>query len=337
MKVRSSLIIAAFAAACGRGAEDKAPAPAAPIAGTLVAVRDTTIDAIISADGVATPVEQATVSTKLMGTVIEVLVREGDRVAKGTPLARIDARDVDAKHAQASAAVAAAEAGQGMAALQVKRMQALHADSAAPKVALDAAETALAQANASVAAAKAMTAEVESVREYAVVRAPFDGIVTKRFVDVGAFAAPGMPLLLVQDAGRLRVTVATSPSVARTLARGATVHATIDGRDVTGTVEGVVPSGAGGVYSVNVIVLNPGGALPSGASATVQIPAGARHALFVPATALVRDGDLTGVRVARNGAADLRWVKTGVARGAEVEILSGVSAGEQVVTSGKGA
>lgn len=336
MKVRATLLIAGLvtvAAACGPNAGERAAAPVAKATGTLVPVTDTTIEATIDADGVAAPIEQATVSTKLMGTVVEALVREGDKVVRGQPLVRIDARDVEAKHAQATAAVAAAEAGQGLALAQARRMRALLADSAAPKAALDAAESALQQADASVRAARAMTMEVDAVRDYAVVRAPFDGTVTKRFVDVGAFAAPGMPLMLVQDASRLRVTVSTSPSAASVLKRGATVHATIDGQDVTGTVEGVVPSSVGGVYTVNAIVANKGGLLPSGASATLQIPAGTRRALFVPAAAVVRDGDITSVRVSRNGLVDLRWVKTGAVRGAQIEILSGVSAGEQVLVA----
>lgn len=336
MQVRATLLIVGLvtvAAACGPKAGERAAPPVAKAAGTLVSVIDTTIAATIDADGVASPIEQATVSTKLMGTVVEVLVREGDKVVRGQPLVRIDARDVEAKHAQATAAVAAAEAGQGLALAQARRMRALLADSAAPKAALDAAESALQQANASARAARAMTMEVDAVRDYAVVRAPFNGTVTKRFVDVGAFATPGMPLMLVQDARRLRVTVSTSPSAASVLKRGATVRATIDGQNVTGTVEGVVPSSAGGVYTVNVIVVNKGNLLPSGASATLQIPAGTRRALLVPVAAVVRDGDIASVRVSRNGMADLRWVKTGAVRGAQIEILSGVSAGEQVLVA----
>lgn len=336
MKVRVTLLIAGLvtvAGACGPSAGERAAVPAVKATGTLVSVTDTTIAATIDADGVASPIEQATVSTKLMGTVLEVLVREGDHVVRGQPLVRIDARDVEAKHAQATAAVAAAEAGQGLALAQARRMRALLADSAAPKAALDAAESALQQADASVRAARAMTMEVDAVRDYAVVRSPFDGTVTKRFVDVGAFAAPGMPLMLVQDESRLRVTVSASPSAASVLKRGATVHVTIDGQDATGTVEGVVPSSAGGVYTVNAIVANKGGQLPSGASATLQIPAGTRRALLVPVGAVMRDGDLTSLRVSRDGTAELRWVKAGAVRGAQIEILSGVSAGEQVLVA----
>ncbi len=331
MKASFLLALPLYVAACGAPAETPRAQSAVPAEGTLVAVRDTSIDATIDADGVAAPIAQATVSTKLMGTVVEVLVREGDRVTKGQPLARIDARDIDAKHAQASAAVAAAEAGQGLASAQARRMRALLADSAAPKAAVDAAESALQQADASVRAARAMTAEVDAVRDYALVRAPFDGVVTKRFVDPGAFAAPGMPLVQVQDVSRLRVTVTTTPAAARALARGARVSVTIDGYAVSASVEGVVPSPTGGVYVINAIADNPSGSLPSGASATVLIPAGHRRALLVPEGALVHDGDMTAVRVSRNGAAELRWVKVGTVRGTLAEILSGVAAGEQVL------
>ena len=324
-------------AACSPSRSDKKPVAADSTAGSTVAVRDSIITSTIDYDGVAEPVQQATVATKLMGTVAEVFVHEGDRVTLGQPLVRIDARDVDAKAAQVAAAVAAASATRDNAAVQTARIRRLYADSAAPKAALDAAETGLAQAEAGLRAANAGGAEVESVRDYAVVRAPFAGIVTRRFVDPGAFAAPGMPLATIQDASRLRLAATATPDVARALARGAPLDATVDGRAAHATVEGVVPSAAGGVYTINAIVANSGLSLAAGTQATLAVRVGTRHALLVPADALVREGDLVGVRVRAGNSFDLRWVKAGIRVGPMIEILSGVRAGDQVlVPSGKG-
>jgi RND family efflux transporter MFP subunit len=337
---RASVTMAVIAsiAACSPSRPDQAPVAASQVAGSTVAVRDSVVAATIDFNGVAEPVEQATVATKLMGTVAEVFVREGDRVARGQALVRIDARDVDAKAAQVAAGVAAARAARDNAAVQAARIRRLYADSAAPKAMLDAAETGLAQANAGLGAAEASGAEVESVRDYAVVRAPFAGVVTRRFVDPGAFATPGVPLTTIQDATRLRISATATPDAARALQRGTALDATIDGRPARATVEGVVPSAAGGVYTINAIVANPGLALPAGTSATLSVRVGTRHALLVPAEAVVREGDLVGVRVRSGNALELRWVKTGSRVGPLTEILSGVRAGDQVfVPSGKGA
>lgn len=303
-------------------------------AGAFASVRDSVITATIEYAGVAMPVQQATVATKLMGSVAEVLVHEGDAVTSGQPLVRIDARDIDAKAAQVAAGVSAASAAREHAELQAGRVRRLYADSAAPKAMLDAAETGLAQAEAGLRAANANGAEVASVRDYAVVRAPFAGIVTRRFVDPGAFASPGMPLVTIQDESRLRVVATATPEVARAILRGAQLDATVDGRDAKASVEGVVPSAAGGVYTINAIVANAARTFAAGTPATLAVRVGTRHALLVPAAAIVREGDLTGVRVKTGNASELRWVKTGTRAGAMIEILSGVRAGDEVLVPG---
>ena len=78
--------------------------------GRVSAAVDTTIEATLDAAGVAEPIAQATLSTKLMGTVTAVLVREGARVAARQVLVRIDARDLAARHSQAGAGIAESEA-----------------------------------------------------------------------------------------------------------------------------------------------------------------------------------------------------------------------------------
>lgn len=294
-------------------------------------VLDTTVSSTFDAAGTAQPIAEATLSTKLMGSVTAVMVVEGASVAAGAPLARIDAADVDAKDAQAAAGIAAADAVHAEAQLQTARIRALHADSAAPKATLDAAETGLARAAAALAAARASRAEVDALRGYGVIRAPFTGVVTKRFVDPGDFAAPGAPIVTVQDVSRLRIVATVPAALAREVRRGAVIHARIEGVDVRATVEGSIP-GPSGTYTVNAVVPNPGGRLPSGGAATLGITAGPQvRALLVPAGAVIHEGDLTGVRVSRDGRSELRWVRLGSPVAGHVRVLSGLSAGDSVL------
>ena len=86
------------------------PQSAQRVAGTAYTVKDTTLQTIFEASGTATPLRQATLSTKLMGTVLEVLANEGDRIVAGQTLVRIDARDLQAKQSQVAASIAEAEA-----------------------------------------------------------------------------------------------------------------------------------------------------------------------------------------------------------------------------------
>lgn len=329
--VAGGLLLAA--AACGRPEPDAEPATdVRPAESRTVAVRDTMVASVLAASGIAEPVQQATLSTKLMGAVIAVHVREGDRVAEGQPLLEIDARDLVARDSQVRAGIAAAGAMQAEALAQATRIRSLHADSAATRAQLDAAEAGLARADAGLAQARAGAAELEAMRSYAVVRAPFAGIVTRRQVDPGAFAAPGAPLLVVQDASRLRVSATVAPEAARGLLRGARVDATIEGRPATATIEGVVPAASGNLYTVNATVANASRDFLPGSAATLLLPQGMRRALLVPEAAVRREGDLTGVHVRGAAGDELRWVRLGPARtDGFAEVLSGVAAGEQVV------
>ncbi len=303
---------------------------AASAAGIDYIVRDSTIHDVHEASAVAEPYAQATVSTKLMGTVLAVYVKEGDQVSLGQPLLRIDARDLDAKRQQVQAGIAASEALQHEAELMATRMRALYADSAAPKSQLDAAESGLARANAGVASARAGVAEIDAVAGYAVVRAPFPGVVTQRFVDVGAFAAPGGPLLTVQDQARLRVVATVAPNVARLVKRGARVTVLVEGIAATASVEGVVPTTGGSLYLVNAVVDNRHGALVSGGAAQLLIEDGLRQAILVPKGAIRREGGLVGVVIRSGASMTTRWIRLGRTVGAAVEVLAGVGVGDTI-------
>lgn len=300
-------------------------------AGTAVAVVDTTVAGAFPASGTAHPFAEATLSTKLMGAVTEVLVLEGQHVAAGAPLARIDAADLTAKDEQVAAQMAAAEASLAEATLYATRIRALYADSAAPRAQLDAAEAGLTRARAGVAAARAGRDELSATRNYGTLRAPFAGTVTRRFVDPGALAAPGAPIVTVQDASRLRIVATVPAAYAAAVKRGAPLQARIEGAGVRATVEGVVPA-SGAMYTVNAIVANGDARLPSGGAAILDVPAGARErVLLVPEAAVVREGDLTGVRVVRPGNAELRWVRIGAPVGGRARVLTGLAAGDSVL------
>lgn len=321
-------------AACGGGDE---PAPAAPLSpvGATATVRDTVLPALIEASGTAEAVQQATLSTRLMATVAEVAVREGDRIGAGQVLARLDTRDLDAKAAQVEAGLAEASAMEREAEAMANRIRALYRDSAATRVQLDQVETGLARAQAAVRTARATAAEVAAHRSYAEITAPFAGTVVRRHVDPGAMAAPGAPLVMVEDASRLRVRVTAAPDQVRGLARGTAVEVLVEGRAVAGEVEGVVRAPAGNMAQVNVLVANRDGGITSGSAATVLLPQGTRPGMVIPEGAVIREGDLVGVDVVVAGLAERRWVRLGrTLTGGMVEVLSGLAAGDRVLMRG---
>ncbi len=335
------LLMAGGLAACGGESPERPIAQsAAGATGPTLAIQETTISATFEATGIAEPVERATLSTRLMGSVTEVLVQEGDRVRAGQVLARIDAREVEAKRAQVEAGIAAAEALYADAATQAGRFRALYADSAATLFQLDQVETGLARAEAGLRTARAARSELDAVGAYATITAPFAGVVTLRHVDPGAMAAPGSPVVEVQDDRRLRIGVTVPPSVAQRLKPGMTIAAVVEGASVPAVIEGVVPAPGGGVYTVNAMIPNPTGAFLPGSSATLAIPTGTRSAILVPAGALVREGDLVGVRMRSAAGTELRWVRVAglppltAPEPRLVEVIAGLRAGDVILSGG---
>jgi RND family efflux transporter MFP subunit len=320
-------------AACSPAIAADTGTPSAPVSGVVVTVVDTMIPTVITATGVASPIREATLSTKLMSAVTAVLVTEGAVVRNGQSLLRLDVRDLDAKREQVTANMAGADAMHAQASAQAARMRSLFADGAAPKAMLEAAEAGLTQATSARRAAEGAGRELDALGSYAGLRAPFAGVVTQRFVDPGALAAPGAPLLTVQDASTLRVTVHTTPDAVRGLRVGARLDVEIEGEPATAIVEGVVPA-MGGLYAVNALVENRAGVFLAGSSATAQLPGGTARAVVVPRAALIREGDLVGV-VVRTAAGDMRrWIRIGRESGDVVEVTSGLRAGDQVVLLG---
>jgi RND family efflux transporter MFP subunit len=334
MKPGIMLLVAAALGVTACGSDEVAPQveAGATLDGALYEVVLAQRAAPQQATGTAAPVAEATLSTKLMGTITAVLVQEGDVVRAGQPLLRIDARDLAAKESQVAAGRAEAEAMFREAEVHAGRIRALYADSAAPRAQLDQAETGLARARAAVDAAGAGAAELAAMRAYSVITAPFAGTVVRRMVDAGSFAAPGAPLLVLQDGSRLRVSANISPAAARGFGRGTRITAVIEGETAIAVVEGVVPAAGASLYTVNAIVDNRDGLFLPGGAATLSIPGAARPMLLVPATAVVRRGALTGLNLRHeDGRDELRWVRLGPVLGDSVEVSAGVRAGDRVV------
>lgn len=333
LTVSAAMALTALAA-CGKSEAPHTGAAAESATraeGTTLVLADTVLTTTFDASGVAQPVQQATLSSKLMATVTAVLVHEGDEVGAGQTLVRLDARDLAAKANQVAASIADAEAMHKEAATNAARFRALYADSAATRAQFDAAETGLARAEAGVRAARAAAGELDAVSSYATVRAPFAGVVTARQVDPGAFAAPGAPLLTVQDVSTLRIAADVGADAARVLKRGQRVAVTIDGEDAAAVIEGIVPTGNGNLFTVNATVANREHRYRAGSAAVVSVPTGTTHAMVVPRRAIVHEGDLTGVIVRLADRDERRWIRLGASYGTSVEIASGLKAGETIV------
>jgi len=261
--------------------------------------------------------------------------------------------------AAAAAAQAAAEAQRDLAASTLARYQRLlDRKSVAPleydqvaaqhKAALAAVERAVAEGQAVQArrqqilarmeSARAEIASSEVMRGYAKIAAPFNGIVTTKHVDVGSLAAPGVPLLIVEDNRRYWLEIAVPDSQIGGLKRGQSLQCSVEAAGLSGTatMTEILPVADPATRTTIVRLDLPGRTgLRSGLFGRASIPLGRRQAIQVPREAIVERGQIQGVYVVgQDDIARFRLIRTGAVRRGAAEVLSGLTTGERVVLAG---
>jgi multidrug efflux pump subunit AcrA (membrane-fusion protein) len=325
------------------------------------------LPAIYEATGTVRARTSATISAKWMGYVREVKVQVGDRVREGQLLVILDARDLDASANRAGAAreevrstipeadsaVAAAKANLDLVQSTFKRMNELFEEKSISDQEFDESSAKLKAAQAAFEIARAKRTQLDSklaqadqevraaqvTRSYAEVQAPFAGIVTAKSVDPGNLAAPGAPLLTIERDG-YRLEASVDESELSAIRTGQPVSVTLDGINSTidARVSEIVPSvdAASRAYTVKIdLPADPG--LRSGIFGRAKFQLGSRQVLVIPNAAVIERGQLQSVFVAENGVARTRLITLGDKapndkEKAEVEVLSGLSAGEKVIS-----
>jgi RND family efflux transporter MFP subunit len=265
----------------------------------------------------------AILEAKLSGRIELMPVLLGQPVKTGELLVRLDAAEVQARLDQAQAAREQAER-------DWRRIASLFGSQAVTRSEYDAADARQRVATAAVAEAKAMMG-------YAEVSAPFDGVVTKKWADVGDLATPGKPLIELEDPSALQLEADVPEAIASQVQAGAKLVVRVDSiaGERFGTVAEIGPSAdpVTRTFRVKLDLPSPTG-LRSGQFARVTVPTGQSTSLQVPVSAVVQRGQLEIVFVVGNQLAQLRLVKTGRRFGDELEIISGLEDGEVVVTEG---
>lgn len=304
----------------------------------LVAVRTESLATAVPIDGSVAARRRAEIATRLMARVTSVMVDAGTAVRAGQVLVRLGVEDVAASRSRATAARDAALAARDEAARQAARMDTLLAQDAVARVQRDQASLGLSQAEAQLAMAEASLEEVATAAGYATLTAPFTGRVASRSVDPGDLASPGLPLVIVEDDGPRDAVFAVPAELVADLRSGEAIPVVDqEARIVSLPVRVIARAADPATRTVEVRVTAPP-TWRTGVAVTALIPAGRHEGIAVPASAIVRRGQLTGVRVLLGDAIVLRWVRLGrpvssVAGpdSARVEVLSGLEAGDEIV------
>lgn len=319
--------------ACG-GKEPDAPAGTAQApALATIEVGAEAAPAEVLLDGIVEAVNQATLSAQTAGRVAEVKVEVNDRVLAGDLLLRLRATEQVAGLGQAQAQLEAAQAQAAQARAQHDRIRDMYERKVVARATYDAAVAARDSAVAGLAAARA---GVESAREgvaYTELRAPYDGVVTARRVQVGEAVAPGTPLVTVASLHAMRVIAEVPQSLAAAVqaARQATVHAGEERIAASGITLYPAAEPQSGTFRARVDLPETAMRLAPGTYVKVGFVTGEASRIQVPRAAVVERSEMRAVYVvAADGRVALRQVRLGRTAGDQVEVIAGLASGERI-------
>jgi RND family efflux transporter MFP subunit len=331
-------VAAATLLACG-GKQPTAgkAAVSPPLAGSVVRAQQAPREQVW--DGVVEAVNQATITAQTNARVLELPYDVNDVVAKGAVLVRFS--DVEQKSARnaAQAQIASAQATYKDAQAYYERIAAVYSKGYVSTAQMDQQRAARDAAKAALTLAHAQLGSVGQQLDYTVLRAPFAGIITRRFVHVGEAVQAGppspQPLIQLQALDHLRVNVQVPQSAVDSIRKFHTADILPGGesdRPITATTVEVFPYADPETHTFNVRLPLPAGAegLYPGMTVKVAFATGEAKRLLVPVSSLVQRGELVAVYVIGEHGVTLRQVRTGNRDGDQLEVLAGLDDGERV-------
>ncbi|MDO4709242.1 MAG: efflux RND transporter periplasmic adaptor subunit [Pseudomonadota bacterium] len=326
-------------------AEDDANKPQARLqAVSLAQAGERELARALVVSGPVSAVEEMQLGVELSGLRVTALhVDAGQAVKRGQLLLRLDPRMLDAELAQADAALREAEAAAGLARSHFARGENLASSQYISAMQLDELRATRTQAEARLGTARAARNTAALRRSFAELRAPADGIISKRLVQPGQVVMAGSELLRLIKNGRLEWRAELPASQLGQVNVGDVIHLTApDGSALQGRVRAVSPGVDAATRTGTVFADLPAGllqsrALQAGTYLQGRIDAGIQKVLAVPADAvLLRDGFPVVFVLAAGDTVQLQRIETGERVDGFVEVKSGLAAGTHVVLEGAG-
>lgn len=293
------------------------------------------VDDILAWPGTVKSRTVANIAPKMTARVLEIKVNAGDKVKKGDAIARLDERDVKAQENAALAALASAKAQASRAQADEQRTRSLYGKEAATRESFDGAVARAKEAQAAVSQANSVITEIRTHLSDTHLVAPFDGIVVKRLKEPGDMALPGVPVVTLQTPQGLRLEADVPNTCAGRYSIGMDVKVRIDTLDVTtqAQIDEISPEVDPQTRTQLIKVALPAiEGLQPGYFGWLEQACGQHEALLIPASAVQHIGQLEIVKVFAEGKQLTRHIRTGKSFGDQVEVISGLHAGETVIT-----
>jgi membrane fusion protein (multidrug efflux system) len=333
------LLPLAVAPACKRAgaAPGAAPTAEAAVAVTTVEVASRAVPRAVTLTGTLTPNRKSDVAADATGKVAAAPIERGVVVAAGAPLIRLDRRSAALAAAEARAQADVARTQQAAAETECARADKLWAAGAINQAEHERQQSACEAARSQAAAATARARLAGKNLGDAVVRAPFRGLVADRFVSEGEFVHPETRVATLVEIDTLRLELSVPEAVVPAVtAAGDVVFqvAAFPGERFHAKVRYVGPAVRRQTRDlvVEAVVANPGHRLLPGMFATARLLTGAAPQPVVPADAIKHDGEVDRAFVVSKGRVEERLVALGERSPDGVAVVSGIKAGERVVS-----
>jgi RND family efflux transporter MFP subunit len=302
--------------------------------GTIAKARIIRLPLYESAVGTIRSVHETTIASKLLARVVEVNLKAGQSVHAGEILVRLDDTDLRARLQQAKAAAASADAVHAQAVSDEKRAAQLRKNNVVSQQEYEKNVTAVTYSAADLLRSQEAVKEMQAMLDWATVRSPIDGIVTDKKIDVGDMVTPGQTLLTLFDPKQMQLVASVRESLAYKLQVGQKIGVRVDvlKKLCSGTISEIVPEAQSASRSFLVKVTGPCPAgIYTGMFGRIVIPLQEEQVLVIPRRAVRNVGQLELVDVLENGRASRRAIRTGRPIEDDLEVLSGLSDGEDVV------
>lgn len=318
------------------------------IAPYTVVARSGSLPGVVTASGELDAVERVNVSPKRQGQLLELLVREGDQVEKGQPLARMDAGDLRDRQEELQANLLSAQAELARSRSELARNIPLYRQGAISLNDLQRFQADYEVKRMAVAAAQQRIQQRQVERDELIVRAPFAGVISQRFAEPGAFVTPttaasatagATSSSIVELSQGLEVIAKVPESDLGRLRIGLPADVRVDAfpdRRFPARIRQIAPRAVKQnnvtSFEVKLALINPPPELRIGMTADIDFQTGALPArTLVPTVAVVTERGKPGVLlVGKDRQPTFQPVELGVSSGKETQILAGLNSGTRV-------
>ena len=317
----------------------------------MIEVHPTPVDELYETSGTVKAKVISDISSRVIGTVTKINVKQGDRVTKGDLLLTIDDKDltqrvkaVQQEYAEALKSLESAKQNKSLLDTTYMRYKGLFDEKAVSEQEIDEIENRknlarleYERAKATVEKAAAFLKEAEINLGFTKITAPFSGIVTQKKIEVGNMAVSGTPLVVLEDDSSFRLDAYVDEKLLEKLKVGMPVEVKIDalGMQTIGEIYEIVPyiDPMSRTFLIKVDLNDQN--LNTGLYGRVTIPIGKKEALLVPQNSIVEKGQLVGVYVVDDrGNVSYRLVKLGRDFNGQSEVLAGLKDGERIIVEG---